>query len=132
MVNDRLEDEIERLSEDTELFELESLITDGVNAKIPVTVEYQGKKFGAMIRPLNNIEWNNATRKALKDKTTSNEVELVKLALYKKDGADFPNDVVEKLPTGIVNELMKEISRISGVKINNKENIEMMKEIMGF
>ena len=132
MVDTRIEEEIERLSEDTELFDLESLITDGVDAKIPVAIEYQGKTFGAMIRPLNNIEWNNATRKALKNDNTSNEVEIVKKALYKKDGSEFPADVVEKLPTGIVNELMKEISRISGVKLNTKENMELMKELMGF
>ena len=137
-VNKLREEELEMLSkEDEEIFDLESLITDGVDAKIPIIISYpkDGKtvKAGALIRPLSNIEWNNATRlnRAPTSKTT-NEVELVKKALYTRSGEQFPPKLVEQLPNGVILELVKQIAHISGVDIDSKENIRMAKEMMGF
>ena len=124
-------DELKNL-EDEEILDLESLILDGADAKIPIEVKYKDRRFGAMIRPLTNVEWNNAYRKAFKNNKTSNEVELLKIGLYKKNGDQFPADSVEKLPTGIVNELIKEIARISGIELNTRENKELAIKMMGF
>jgi len=137
-VNKLREEELEMLSkEDEEIFDLESLITDGVDAKIPIVIKYpkDGKtvRAGALIRPLSNIEWNNATRlnRAPTSKTT-NEVELVKKALYTRSGEQFPPKLVEQMPNGVIMELVKQIAHISGVDIDSKENIRMAKEMMGF
>ena len=130
--------ELENLSPEDEVFELEQLITDGADAKIPITISFpkpDGKmvKAAAMIRPLTNVEWNNCTRlKRPKNDPTTNEVELVKKALYTKDGEPFPPELVEKIPNGVIVELMREISRISGVNVNSKENLELMSKLMGF
>lgn len=132
-----LQQEIESLSAEEEIFDLESLITDGVDAKIPIVIEFpkDGKmvKAGAMIRPLTIVEWNNATRLQRRpSENTTNEIELVKKALYTRKGEEFPPDLVDKFPTGVVLELVKQIARISGVELNSKENIKMAKELMGF
>jgi hypothetical protein len=128
------EDEKLALS-DEEVFDLEALITDGANAKIPITITYpkDGKtvKAAAMIRPLTNVEWNNCVRLQRKpgDKT-SNEVELVKKALYTKTGEPFPPQLVDKLPNGVVMELVKQISIISGVDYD--EQIRLTAQMLGF
>ena len=59
-------------------------------------------------------------------------LELVKKALYTRKGEPFPQELVEKFPTGVVVALVKEIAKISGVNLNSKENIQMAKELMGF
>ena len=46
------EEELNSLSVDTEVLDLESLITDGVNAKVPVEITYKGKTYGAILKPL--------------------------------------------------------------------------------
>ena len=79
------------------------------------------------------MEWNNATRLQRRpSENTTNEIELVKKALYTRKGEEFPSDLVDKFPTGVVLELVKQIARISGVELNSKENIKMAKELMGF
>ena len=133
MENEFKQREIETLSaENKELMDLEKLITDGVNTKIPMEITYNNKKFGVLLRPLTNLEWNNAIQTSLHNKNTNNEVELLKLGLYKIDGSKFPNELIPKLPAGISSELMKKLAEISGIKINSKENIKMAKQLMGF
>ena len=126
-------EELEMLSEEEEIFNLESLITDGVDARIPITIEFPTKngtkKAAAMIRPLSNIEWNNATRIARKNFTTSNEVELLKQALYTKEGEPFPKELVPKLPNGVVLKLVKLLGEISGIEVT-KESLEMAREML--
>lgn len=133
MTNELKQQEIERLSvEEKEVIDLEQLITDGVNAKIPIEITYNNKTFGVMVRPLTNVEWNNALQKSIHNKKTTNEVELLKIGLYKTDGTKFPAELIEQIPAGISSELMKKIAEISGIKLNTKENMELVKEMMGF
>ena len=129
------EKELESLSEE-EIFNLESLIVDGADAKIPITIKFPRAdgsmvKAAAMIRPLTNIEWNNCIRlnRTPNDKTT-NEVELLKKALYTKEGDQFPPHLVEKLPNGVVLELVNKLAKIRGVNV--EENMKMAKVMMGF
>ena len=124
--------EMEDLNQDYELFDLESLITDGVNAKVPVEIQYNGKTFGAILKPLTNYEWNNALRKGSRNNKTTSEIELLKLGLFTKDDKEFSPDLVEKLPAGVITELSKELARISGIHIDSEQNIRIVKEMMGF
>ena len=59
-----------------EIFNLESLITDGADARVPIEIDFPTKngkkKAAAMIRPLTNVEWNNALRISRKNFTTTN------------------------------------------------------------
>ena len=105
------EKELIALSDD-EVFDLESLITDGTDAKVPITIKFPTRdgrtvKAAAMIRPLNSVEWNNSTRlNRSKSEKTTNEIELLKKALYTKDGKPFPKDLIEKIPAGVVLEIV--------------------------
>ena len=131
---------IDKLHEEEEIFDLETLVTDGKDARFPVKIKYPKKNddgtvvmvdAGALIRPVTNIEWNNATRmKRSPNDKTSNEVELLKKALYTRGGEQMPPAIVEALPNGVVIELVKLISEVSGV--DYEANLKMAKEMMGF
>ena len=125
--------EIENITtEELEVFELETLITNGIEEKVPIEITYRDKTFGAMLRPLTSVEWNNATAKANNTPNTNVEVELLKIGLYNKDGTPFPQELISKLPAGISSQLMKELGRISGVNFDSEENIKLVRKIMGF
>ena len=126
-------EELIKLSEEEEIFNLESLITDGADARVPIEIKFPTKtgtkRAAAMIRPLTNVEWNNAIRIARKNFTTTNEIELLKIALYTKDGEPFPKELVEKIPNGVVIKLVQILSEISGIEIT-EENMKMAKEML--
>lgn len=117
---------------DEEIFDLESLIVDGTNAKVPVEINYDNKKFGAILKPLTNVEWNNASRVGFKNHKTTTELELLKKGLFTRNDEPFPEKVLVKLPQGVVNALFKELARISGVELNTEENMELAKRLMDF
>lgn len=140
-VEELREKELESLSkqehdtDEEEIFDLETLITDGEDARIPVIVKFpkNGKtvKAAALIRPLTNVEWNNCVRiKRKPSENTTNEVEVLKKALYTKDGKQFPPKIIENMPAGVALELMNEVSRISG--IDTEKNMKMAKDMVGF
>lgn len=130
-------EELANLSENEEIFDLESLITDGADARIPIILEYPKEdgtvvKAGAMIRPLTNIEWNNATRLNRKNAGTTNEVELVKIGLYTKKGEQFPPTLVEKLPAGLILKIVEKLAEVSGIDIYSKRNLKIAKDMIDF
>lgn len=130
---DKKAEELIKLSEEEEIFNLESLITDGADARIPIEIDFPTKngkkKAAAMIRPLTNVEWNNALRISRKNFTTTNEIELLKMALYTKEGEPFPKELVEKLPNGVVMKLVQTLGEISGIEVT-EENMKMAKEML--
>ena len=134
------EKEIAQLSADEELYDLETLITGGQDVRVPVEImfpkydketgEVRMVRAGALLRPLTNIEWNNAASiKKSSYNTTTTEVELLKMALYTPKGNQMPPEIVEAIPNGVVVELVKEVSRISGIDLD--ANMKLIKE-MGF
>ena len=130
--------EIELLSEDEEIFDLETLITGGTENKIPITISYPkedgGKvKAAAMIRPVTAIEWNNAVRRGMnKNMLSSPDLELLKKALYTKNGDPFPLDLVEKLPAGVVTAISRKISDISGIEVDKEAAEKVLEKMAGF
>ena len=125
--------ELEQLTDkEIEVLELEQLITNGIDEKVPIEITYKGKEFGAMIRPLTSVEWNDATVIGNGNPNTNTEIELLKISLYNKDGTEFPKELISKLPAGVTSSIMKEVARISGVNIDSEENIKLVRKIMGF
>ena len=133
-----MEEELSTLMED-DVFDLEALITDGADARVPIRITFPKQEpdgtirmvqAGAMIRPLTNVEWNNATRKKKNNNSTTDEVELLKKALYTMKGEQMPPEIVEKIPNGVTIELVKEVARISGVDI--EANLKLAREMVGF
>ena len=134
-INKLQEEEIENLSQEEELYDLETLILDCVDAKIPIIIDFPTKdgikKVGAMIKPLTAVEWNNAVRLSQKIKDSTSELEIVKLGLFDKNGEPFNYDLLLKMPNGVVKDIFYQIADISGVKFTEQE-IGILENIMGF
>ena len=116
---------------DTEIFDLESLIVDGVDNFIPLKFEYPNtdKVVGVFVRPITTVEFTNATRQGLGDIF----VNVLAETLYDNNKNLIPREIIEKLPAGITIELYKKVADISGIPTENKEKEEQLtKELMGF
>ena len=136
-VDDLKAEELNRLNNnDDEIFDLESLITDGADARFPITIQFpKGDghvKAAAMIRPVTSVELNNITRKSRGNQVSNFGVELLKLALYTKDGKEFPVELLDKIPAGVVTELCNKVYEISGITIDKDENLKLARQMMGF
>lgn len=117
-------------TKDEEVFELDALITQGVDNYIPVKFEYPGtdKVVGVYIRPITTGEFTNATREGGNIFTN-----ILKFALYKKDKEHFSDEVLEKIPAGVALELYKKIAEVSGIPTEDKElEKKQMDKLMGF
>ena len=119
---------------------LEQLIVDGADARVPLEIEFpvykngkqEKKKYLVIIKPLRSSELNNATQIGLKSSYTDVNTEIVKLGLITKDGEPYPEEVVEKLPAGVINKLTEHICEISGLNTDKEANAKLIKEMMGF
>lgn len=139
-MNQKQEGEIEMLSQETEILDLETLIVDGANARIHVEVDFpvykngevHHKKYGAIIKPLPSNEFTNATQIGLKNPDTDVNTEIVKKGLCTKNGDIFPVEVVEKLPVGVIIKLAEKICEVSGIEQNKDDQAELVREVMGF
>jgi len=133
------EQEIEEL--ENEEYDFETLILQGAETTVPIMVNYpiyNGEEIEyvpltAIIKPITNVDANNAYSKGLanSNKTTAN-IEIVKKGLFTKDMKPFKPELVEKMPTGVVDEICKQIMKISGISQNKEENMELVKKLMGF
>lgn len=128
--------ELEHLQQEDEIFELDQIITEGTNAKIPFTFIYPNttKKVGVLVRPLSTNEYQNAilTSKRLK---TNFLLELARLGVSKMDETKFPDEILEDLPAGVITRITNEINRISGVDlVDGSEEVQqqLIDELMGF
>lgn len=136
-VNKLKEEELENLEKKEEevIYDLESLILDGVDSKVPIVIDFpttEGvKKVGALIKPLTAVEWNNAIRLANKLKDSTSEIEIVKIGLFSKDGEAFSYDLIMKMPSGVVKDIFYKIADVSGVKFSEQE-IGILEAMMGF
>lgn len=134
-------EEIEMLSESNgtdEVFDLDVLITEGVNAKVPLNFTYPNtdKTVGVMIRPLSTHEYKTAIQKAKKFKKVV-FFELLKLGLYKMDGSKFPDEILDELPFGVVTYIAGNIHKISGMDLSDNSSgdvdlNEIVSNMLGF
>lgn len=135
-IEDEKQKEVEHLSKEDEIFELDQIITEGVNAKIPFSFIYPNtnKKVGVMVRPLSTNEYQKAILISKRLKTNF-LVELAKLGVYKMDESKFPNELLEELPAGVVTTITNEINRISGVELvdgSEEAQQKIFDELLGF
>ncbi|MBQ3407977.1 MAG: hypothetical protein IJH12_02080 [Clostridia bacterium] len=135
-VKDEKEKELEHLSQETEIFELDQVISEGVNAKIPFTFTYPNtnKKVGVLVRPLSTNEYQRAILSSKKLKTNF-LIELAKLGVYRMDESRFPEELIMDLPAGVITMITNEINRISGVElVDGSEEVQqqIFDDLMGF
>ena len=126
-------EEIERLSQEEDIIDLEQLITAGTEVKIPITFIYPNtdKKVGAIIRPLTSNEWNNCIRKMAKFQT-SFQLEIVKVGLLNMKEEKIPSKLIEQLTQGAINEIYNKIAEASGIHESTEDMVEATKKLMGF
>lgn len=115
-----------KFSNDEEFFDLETLITEGTEAKVPITIEFpNGKKSKALIRPvlaedLKVIGFNF-------DNPFAVMTEVLKISLLNSNGEPLPEKLIDGLPAGLPIKIAQEIFKISGIETNS-EDAEQMKE----
>lgn len=137
-IKDLQKEEMENIvknEEDVELFNLEDLIIQGKDSKIPITIEFpingEVKKAEALIKPLTSSEWNNCVRQSMGFKNNINYL-ITKYGLMTKDGKQFPEELLKYAPSGVIEEIGEQISIISGFNRNEEDNKELVKDLMGF
>ena len=129
MEDDNIEKEIQ---ENAKVMNLESLITGGIDAIIPITISYMGQDFSANIRPINAIENNEVTQKYI-NKRESVILNTVKKCLLKDDGKNYTISELEKIPVGVIQNIYNKIQEISGIENTaSKDDMKMIRELMGF
>ena len=135
-IEDVKQKELEHLQQEEEIFELDQVITEGVNAKIPFTFTYPNttKKVGVMVRPLSTNEYQKAVLTSRRLKTNF-LLELAKLGVYKMDESKFPEELIMDLPAGVITRITNEINRISGVDlVDGSEEMQqqLLEDLMEF
>ena len=95
-------------------FDLETLITEGTDAKVPIVIEFpNGKKSKALIKPilaqdLRTISFNF-------DDPFDMIIEILKIALFNSRGELLSEKLIESLPGGLPIQIGQEIFNISGI-----------------
>lgn len=118
--------------DDEELLDLESLIRDGIDNRTSISVDLpDGRTGAALIRPLSAQENNQCTNEYMKNKRSIDLSICVKGMLTPQE-KPFPQELIEKLPAGVVTDIANEIRRISGIKTDPKEAAKLTKQILGF
>ena len=105
------------INHEEELFDLETLITEGVDSRVPITIEFpDGKKAAALIRPISTSEFQTIYNGNI----TSILVNILEVALMNKNGEPLPRGLIESMPIGLPVKIIKQIFEISGIEIKNK------------
>lgn len=122
-------------TEAQELFDLETLILEGAETRIPITFDFPTQngivQTSAMIRPVSNTEWNNAITTARQDLPRFTVLILQK-GLLTSNGEQLSEELLGKIPQGVADQLVRQIQDLSGIKQNKEEQYELTKELMGF
>lgn len=113
-------------TEAQELFDLETLITEGIDARVPIEIEFpNGKKAAAMIRPLNANEF-----KTIYDGDASNIlISILEKSLMNKNGDALPRSLIEAMPIGLPAKIIKQIFEISGVETTEEDTNELINNL---
>ena len=122
MANKELE--IQQTTE--ELFDLETLITEGVDSRVPIEIEFpNGKKAAAMIRPISTAEFQTIYG----GQPAEILIRVLELGLLTKDGKPLKRELIESMPMGVPNKVFEQICVISGLELDPKA-VKSAKEVM--
>ena len=114
-----------------EFFDLETLITEGTEAKVPIVIEFpNGKKAKALIRPvlaedLKIIGFNF-------DNPFAVMTEVLKIALLNSNGEPLPEKLVDGLPAGLPIKIAKQIFEISGIETKPEDAGQLKEDLESF
>lgn len=121
MSNKRLE-----LNSEEQIYDIEQLITEGIDARVPIEIEFpNGKKAAAMIRPLSTSEF-----KTIYSGDASNIlVNILEKGLMNKNGEALSHDLIEAMPIGLPAKIIKQIFEISGVETTEEDTNELINNL---
>ena len=117
-------DELKIAENKEEYFDLETLITEGVESRVPIEIEFpNGKKAQAMIRPISTGEfqtiYNGNAAELL--------VNVLSHSLMNKNGEPLSSALIEAMPVGLPAKIVEQIFEISGIE-TNPEDADRLKE----
>lgn len=118
--------ELEIQQTEEELFDLETLITEGIDARVPIEIEFpNGKKAAAMIRPISTGEFQT-----IYNGDASNIlINILETSLMNKKGEPMPRNLIESMPIGLPAKLVKQIFDISGIEQDEEQAAELVKNM---
>ncbi len=107
-----------KINQDTELYDLETLITEGVNAHQTIEIEFpDGRKAAGKIRPITASEFKTIYNKNPADMLLG----VLELGLLNKNGDNLPRSLIDDLPMGLLSNLAERIMAISGLELQHDE-----------
>lgn len=106
-----------------EFFDLETLITEGVDAHVPIEVEFpNGKKAQALIKPISTGEFQSIYN----GNTAELLINVLTHSLMTKEGKLLSPSLIEAMPVGLPAKIVEQIFKISGIE-TNPEDAEKLK-----
>lgn len=114
-----------------EYYDLETLITEGTNAKVPITIEFpNGKKAKALIKPIlaEDLKLMNFDF----DKPFDMVVEILKMCLFNSKGKQLSEKFIDGLPAGLPMEIGGEVFKISGIEVNPNNAGQLKEDLESF
>ena len=111
-------------NKEEDYYDLETLITEGTDAHVPIEVEFpNGKKAQALIKPISTGEfqsiYNGDAAKLL--------INVLSHSLMNKKGEPLSHTLIEAMPVGLPAKIVEQIFKISGIE-TNPEDAEKLKE----
>lgn len=129
-------EELETLSENDEVYDLETLILEGEKARIPIQIDYpKGETtvpVTAILKPITNVEVQNALAVTRSVRDTTLNIEILKVGLFTKNNEPFPQELLYKMPTGVVDAISEKLMAISGVRTDKESENEIVEKLLGF
>lgn len=120
-----------KFSQEEEYYDLETLITEGTEAKVPITIEFpDGRKSKALIKPvlaedLKIIGFNF-------DNPFTVMTEVLKISLLNSNGEPLSEKLIDGLPAGLPIKISQEIFKISGIETNPEDAQQMKEDLESF
>lgn len=115
-----------KINKEEELFDLETLITEGVDARVPITIEFpDGRKAQAQIRPISTGEFQTVYN----GNASELLVNVLKTGLMNKNGEPLPVNLIKAMPVGLPAKITQQIFEISGIETDNEDLQEAGKKL---
>lgn len=117
------------IKQDDELFDLETLITEGVDARVPIIIEFpDGRKAQAQIKPISTSEFQSIASGNAKEII----VNVLSESLMNKNGEPLDSTLIEAMPIGLPAKIVMQIFEISGIETNNEDIEDAVKQLQLF
>ena len=108
------------INQTDELFDLETLITEGADAIIPISIEFpDGKCAAAKIKPVSTAQFRSLYTEDKADLI----VNLLELSLLNKEGEHLSRSLIESMPLGVSSRISEQICVISGLELKPEDKV---------